>query len=182
MDNDTYADAGYDTAPTTNRTRTDRRERDRPATDRRTANPNSGERTPVSKTNRRTASRDADRVTMGDVSHTNPHTGESFGDTVTFRRGTTVVADGGTAGAVPEPDDEDDENDADGTDGERATGEGAEAERADVEAEKVVPASGGTMGDVSHEPPHDAPDPNAVYMRGGEGATDEDADDEEPEE
>lgn len=181
MDNDTYADAGYDTAPTTNRTRTDRRERDRPATDRRAANPDSGAGAPAGETNRRTANRDADRMTMGDVSHTNPHTGESFGDTVTFRRGTTVVVDGGTAGAVPEPDDEDDEDDADGTDGQDATGEGAEAERADVEAETVILTSGGTMGDVSHEPPHDAPDPNAVYMRGGEGATD-DGDDEGTEE
>ena len=32
---------------------------------------------------------------METVSHTNPYTDESFGETVVFRRGQTVVADGG---------------------------------------------------------------------------------------
>ncbi|WP_136715317.1 hypothetical protein [Halorientalis salina] len=32
---------------------------------------------------------------MNAVSHTNPYTDEPFGETVTFRRGQTVVADGG---------------------------------------------------------------------------------------
>jgi len=32
---------------------------------------------------------------MRAVSHTNPYTDESFGETVVFRRGQTVVADGG---------------------------------------------------------------------------------------
>jgi hypothetical protein len=37
---------------------------------------------------------------MKDISHTNPYTGESFGEQVqVFDRGTTVAADGGEPGA-----------------------------------------------------------------------------------
>ncbi len=34
---------------------------------------------------------------MGEVSHTNPMTGESFGDSQVFQRGTVVMVDGGEA-------------------------------------------------------------------------------------
>jgi hypothetical protein len=42
------------------------------------------------------------RPTLGETSHTNPFTGEVFGDTQTYSRGTTIAADGGEADAVPE--------------------------------------------------------------------------------
>lgn len=37
-----------------------------------------------------------DRRTLAEVSHTNPKTGESFGDAMVYHRGPTVAADGGT--------------------------------------------------------------------------------------
>ncbi|MFB6130144.1 MAG: hypothetical protein ABEJ28_04915 [Salinigranum sp.] len=40
------------------------------------------------------------RETMADVSHTHPHTGETFGDA--FRRGPTIAADGGAPGDSPD--------------------------------------------------------------------------------
>ena len=47
---------------------------------------------------------------MGGVSHTNPMTGESFGDSQVFQRGTVVMVDGGEAEAAEEADgDRDDE-------------------------------------------------------------------------
>ncbi|WP_321163001.1 hypothetical protein [Halolamina rubra] len=49
----------------------------------------------------------ADQHTMGDVQHTNPMTGETFGDSQVFERGKVAVVDGGEADA--EPDDERDE-------------------------------------------------------------------------
>jgi hypothetical protein len=39
-----------------------------------------------------------DRRTLGEVSHTNPYTGEAFGETQTYGRGRVVAADGGEAG------------------------------------------------------------------------------------
>ena len=39
---------------------------------------------------------------MRDASHTNPYTGESFGETVTYSRGRVVAADGGRANAAEE--------------------------------------------------------------------------------
>ena len=36
------------------------------------------------------------RPTLGEMSHTNPFTGEVFGDTQTYSRGTTIAADGGS--------------------------------------------------------------------------------------
>ena len=36
------------------------------------------------------------RATLGETSHTNPFTGEVFGDTQTYSRGTTIAADGGS--------------------------------------------------------------------------------------
>jgi hypothetical protein len=51
---------------------------------------------------------ETDRPTLGDASHTNPFTGEAFGETQTYDRGKTVAADGGTANSTPtqsKPDD-----------------------------------------------------------------------------
>ncbi|MFC7231331.1 hypothetical protein ACFQMM_07780 [Saliphagus sp. GCM10025308] len=77
---------------------------------------------------------------MGDVSHTNPYTGESTGQL--FSRGPIVAADGGEANAVPE----DRTNERDSSD----------------------PAEGDDrMKDVSHTPPREADDANAVFERGG---------------
>lgn len=39
---------------------------------------------------------------MGDASHTNPYTDESFGETVAYSRGRVVAADGGRANAAEE--------------------------------------------------------------------------------
>jgi hypothetical protein len=49
----------------------------------------------------------SERKTMGDASHTNPYTGESFGETVAYSRGRVVAADGGRANAADGADDED---------------------------------------------------------------------------
>jgi len=51
--------------------------------------------------------RSEENRTIGGVSHTNPLTGESFGDSQVFVRGRTVIADGGEADA----EDDDDEDD-----------------------------------------------------------------------
>jgi hypothetical protein len=48
----------------------------------------------------------APKATMGEFSHTNPHTGKSFGDDFAFQRGPTVAADGGERDAVEETDEE----------------------------------------------------------------------------
>ena len=78
--------------------------------------------------------------TMGDVSHTHPETGESFGESRVYERGTVVVVDGGTA-----------ESHAAGDDTEGDT---------DHENEP--------MGEVDHTPREGAPDANEAYTRGGE--------------
>lgn len=143
MTDNAHADAGYDTKRTSARS-----PNDRPARGRR----DGGTR------GRRDDSGD-DEQTMADVSHTNPHTGESFGDTVAYERGPTVVVDGGEAGAVPDPE-ADDDTDTDDAEA-HLDADDAETHAEDDEQE--------TMGDVPHTPPYDAPDPNAVHMRGGEG-------------
>ncbi|MFC4245618.1 hypothetical protein ACFOZ7_01130 [Natribaculum luteum] len=45
-----------------------------------------------------TGDNDADRRTMGEISHANPYTGETLGQV--FSRGPIVAADGGRANAV----------------------------------------------------------------------------------
>jgi hypothetical protein len=50
------------------------------------------------------------RPTLGDLTHTNPQTGESFGDAMVYHRGPTVAADGGTE----RPDERQDPESADG--------------------------------------------------------------------
>jgi hypothetical protein len=47
-----------------------------------------------------------DAQTLADVSHTNPHTGRTFGGNFTFARGGAVAADGGNPDDVPEDDEE----------------------------------------------------------------------------
>ncbi|WP_435194722.1 hypothetical protein [Natronomonas sp. EA1] len=37
-----------------------------------------------------------DKKTLGEMSHTNPYTNETFGDTQTYNRGQQVAADGGS--------------------------------------------------------------------------------------
>lgn len=43
---------------------------------------------------------------MRDASHTNPYTGESFGETVAYSRGRVVAADGGRADAATKEEEE----------------------------------------------------------------------------
>ncbi len=82
---------------------------------------------------------------MKDVSHTNPYTDESFGETVVFRRGQTVAADGGER-----------------TDGSRSSsGRRSDGGRRE-ESEKQ------TMKDVSHTPPT-GDGAMRVFERGTEG-------------
>ncbi|MFC7175754.1 hypothetical protein [Halosegnis marinus] len=42
--------------------------------------------------------------TLGETSHTNPYTDETFGETQTYGRGRVVAADGGERDSSPEPD------------------------------------------------------------------------------
>jgi len=82
---------------------------------------------------------------LGDVSHTDPNTGEAFGATQTYGRGRRVAADGGRA-------------DADRSDSTAAASE----------TDATVETDGGavdTLGDVDHTPPGDAPSANAAYDR-----------------
>jgi hypothetical protein len=94
---------------------------------------------------------DESNRTMGDVNHTHPYTGETFG--TAFRRGPTVAADGGTA------------NDASGASSDRRSDGGARDSASDERA---------TMRTVDHTPPH-GEGANRVWERGAEPAPDEDA-------
>jgi hypothetical protein len=112
--------------------------------------------------------------TLGELSHTNPHTGTAFGATQTYDRGRTIAADGGEAGSEP-------------TDGEPATDGGEAGSRSSSDA-----SDGGEAGsrsssdasdggeaeddadleelqDIEHTPPGDAEGTNDVYERGHEG-------------
>lgn len=40
------------------------------------------------------------KETLGEISHTNPYTGEVFGETQTYTRGAVLAADGGEADAI----------------------------------------------------------------------------------
>ncbi len=86
------------------------------------------------------------RATMGEISHANPYTGETSGQL--FNRGPIVIADGGEANSV-EP--------------------GEQPVNADEPATE-------TMKSVSHTPPHNADDANAVFERGGSERAEPDAD------
>mgnify|MGYP000371516044 CR=1 FL=1 len=81
-----------------------------------------------------------EKATMAAFSHTNPHTGEPFGEDDAFQRGPAVAADGGGRDAADEADD------ADGASDEPAT-----------------------MADIDHEHPDaDAAEANRVFQRGRE--------------
>ena len=84
--------------------------------------------------------------TMGGVSHTNPETGESFGDSQVYTRGRVAIVDGGTAESEAEREPEEAESEA--------------ATREDGEE---------PMGEIDHTPREGAPDASEVYERGGEG-------------
>ena len=103
-------------------------------------------------TNRPTTDGDY-RPELGDVSHTNPHTGQVFGDTQTYGRGRTVAADGGEANSESRPSSE-----AKASDGGEANAAEADDGERDVDEE--------TMEDVAHEPPGDADGAQAAYDRG----------------
>ena len=51
-----------------------------------------------------TVDESAPKATMGEFSHSNPYTGETFGDEMVFERGPAVAADGGRAGAEADGD------------------------------------------------------------------------------
>ena len=80
------------------------------------------------------------RPTLGETSHTNPFTGEVFGNTQTYSRGKTVAADGGEADVVPE------------------------------ESEAETDENGEVLRDIDHTPPKGAESANAVHARGGEAS------------
>jgi len=62
-------------------------------------------------TNRRATNseRTAKQRTMSEVNHTNPMTGETFGDSQVFERGKVVIVDGGEAESRDEDEDGEDE-------------------------------------------------------------------------
>jgi len=103
---------------------------------------------------------DTDAPTLGDVSHTHPDTGRSFGGNFTFARAGAVAADGGRPDVVPEDDDEDDEADA-------AAGDGAADDDDEEEAEEETEGPA-TLKDVEHTPPNASEDANRVFERGEE--------------
>ena len=122
-------------------------------------------------TNRPTTDGDY-RPELGDVSHTNPHTGQVFGDTQTYGRGRTVAADGGEANSESRPSSE-----AKASDGGEANSESrplSEAKASDGGERDAAEADDGnerdvdeeTMEDVAHEPPGDADGAQAAYDRG----------------
>ncbi|MGQ3719724.1 hypothetical protein [Natrialba aegyptia] len=79
----------------------------------------------------------ADTKAMGEVSHTNPYTGETAGRL--FNRGPIVAADGGRPAAT----------DPESRSRRSSTGDSTE-----------------TMRDISHTPPNDSDDANRVFERG----------------
>lgn len=96
--------------------------------------------------------------TIGSVNHTNPKTGESFGDSQVYERGRIAVVDGGKAGSP----------------------EGGDYDEADPDRKADADNEGKSMADIDHTPREGAPDANEVYVRGGEGAkVDDDEDDKE---
>ena len=89
------------------------------------------------------------RPTIGDVDHTHPHTDAPFGAAIAYKRGPTIVADGGKPGPA-----EGAETDAEGSEESEATAENKGADE--------------RMSDVDHAPPNDET-VNRVHERGGEG-------------
>lgn len=99
---------------------------------------------------------DAEQETLGELSHTNPYTGETFGDTQTYTRGRLVATDGGDTAV------------AGNSSSSPATTDVTEADTVDSDA-----TTERTLGDISHTPPRNAPRASAAYMQGNENAADE---------
>jgi hypothetical protein len=93
------------------------------------------------------------RRTLGEISHTDPHTGSAFGDTMTFERGRTVAADGGERDARSSSDGSFDGGERD------APGDDEEPSAADDDP----------LREIDHTPPAEADGANNVYERGHEG-------------
>jgi hypothetical protein len=98
--------------------------------------------------------------TLGEMSHTNPFTGEVFGSTQTYDRGKTVAADGGEANSESRP-----------PAGERAESDGGEDPSQEAATEDAV--EGEELRDVDHTPPSGAGSANSVHQRGGEAKEDD---------
>jgi len=103
---------------------------------------------PTNETRTATVDESAPRATMSEFSHTNPHTGKTFGQDSAFARGPAVAADGG--------------NEAEPS-----------ADAADATADDERDAEEQTMRDVDHEhPDDDAGNANRVFERGADERTD----------
>jgi hypothetical protein len=89
-----------------------------------------------------------EKRTLGEMSHTNPYTGEVFGSTQTYSRGNTVAADGGEANEV-------NRTDADGENGDDET-----------------------LADVDHTPDDDVDGAQGTFDRGEEATATDGSDDE----
>ncbi|ELY96731.1 hypothetical protein C482_15191 [Natrialba chahannaoensis JCM 10990] len=100
------------------------------------------------KRNRNRTNRPNTTQKMGEVSHTNPYTGETAGNL--FNRGPIVATDGGEPAAT-DP-------------------ESRPQRKRDRDTE--------TMRDVSHTPPNDSDDANRVFERGRDTRSDEVVDEE----
>jgi hypothetical protein len=84
------------------------------------------------------------KPTLGDITHTNPYTNRTFGDTQTYDRGRLVAADGG-----------------------RAAPNGGEDRDADRRPDDE------TLEDVDHTPDDDVDGAQGSFDRGEEAADDE---------
>ncbi|ELY93347.1 hypothetical protein C483_05258 [Natrialba hulunbeirensis JCM 10989] len=111
---------------------------------------NESQSTETKRTRNRTENRPNANQKMGEVSHTNPYTGETAGNL--FNRGPIVATDGGRPAATDPKS--------------RRAADSA----ADTPAE--ANANADTMRDVSHTPPNGTDDANRVFERGR--TTDED--------
>ena len=134
--------------------RTDARQHDRTTT--RTRPTETMTDTNTTETERRTTDGTEYRPTLQDLSHTNPYTGDVFGDTQTYGRGKAVAADGGEANIESRPSSEAGASDGRARDADEEAG--ASDNERDVDEE--------TMEDVAHEPPGDADGAQAAYDRG----------------
>jgi len=152
--------------------RTDARQHDRTTT--RTRPTETMTDTNTTETERRTTDGTEYRPTLQDLSHTNPYTGDVFGDTQTYGRGKAVAADGGEANIESRPSSE-----AGASDGgeanvesrpssEAGASDGRERDAVDgvTDDEEIRDVEEETMEDVAHEPPGDADGAQAAYDRG----------------
>ena len=115
-------------------------------------------------TDRTATARPTTKPTLGDITHTNPYTNRTFGDTQTYGRGRIVAADGGEAAsdgrAVPSGG----ETARPTTDGGRAAPDGGEDRDADRRPDDE------TLEDVDHTPDDDVDGAQGSFDRGEEAA------------